>query len=55
MDEPQGGYDVKCWRTTDGVGHRFDDDTYDGDNSNALDNSIDCMTRIVKEARRDAA
>lgn len=27
-DEPQGGNDVQCWRTPDGVGHRFDDSTY---------------------------
>ena len=29
-DDPQGGHDVLCWRTPDGVGHRFDDDTYSG-------------------------
>lgn len=34
-DDPQGGYDVRCWRTPDGVGHRFDDETYDGDNGDS--------------------
>lgn len=27
-DEPQGGPDVQSWRTQDGIGHRFDDETY---------------------------
>lgn len=70
-DDPQGGYDVKCWRTSDGIGHRFDDDTYDGDNGSPsewkamcgaridsgvpdLDDPIDCMTCIIKEAHRAA-
>ncbi len=65
--EPQGGYDVQCWRTVDGIGHRFDEATYDGDNGNFaawkamcgapidsgvpdLDDPVDCMTCIVKEA-----
>lgn len=29
-DDPQGGYDVQCWRTPDELGHRFNDDTYHG-------------------------
>lgn len=67
-DDPQGGYDVKCWRTPDGIGHRFDDDTYvDWDTSEwaglcgaSLENGVpdtenpmDCMTCIVKEACHD--
>lgn len=27
-DEPQGGHDVRSWCDSDGVGHRFDDDTW---------------------------
>lgn len=29
-NQPQGGPDVRSWRTPDGIGHRFDDDTYAG-------------------------
>lgn len=45
-DDPQGGYDVLCWRTQDGVGHRFDDDTYHGDNGNPSTWRAMCGTPI---------
>lgn len=38
-DDPQGGYDVQCWRTPDGVGHRFDDNTYDSLTGCGVDSS----------------
>lgn len=48
-DDPQGGYDVSCWRTPDGVGHRFDDDTYDsltGCNQDSLEWAAWCGTSL---------
>lgn len=69
-DDPQGEYDVLCWRTNDSIGHRFDDETYvandvagwkamcgaDTDSGVPdLDDPVDCMTCIVKEARRGAS
>jgi hypothetical protein len=62
-DEPQGGADVLSWRNPDGVGHRFDDDTYLewspsswlaicgtelADSQPDTDDEVDCMACIAK-------
>jgi hypothetical protein len=45
-DDPQGGHDVRCWRTP---GASFEHGVPN------LDEPMDCMTCIVMEARRAAS